>query len=98
MHIGQLIKQQMDEQGKTVSWLARELAYCRTNIYKIYDKKSIDTDLLLRICALLNYDFFSIYSQELRKVVPNEFIYSLIGDNLYSICHGLCFPLHIKIN
>lgn len=49
MHIGQLIKQEMDKQGKTVSWLARELSYCRTNVYKIYDKKSIDTDLLLRI-------------------------------------------------
>lgn len=72
MHIGQLIKEQMDKQGKTVSWLARELAYCRTNIYKIYDKKSIDTDLLSRICSLLDYDFFSAYSKELRKDVPNK--------------------------
>ncbi len=46
MHIGRLIKQQLEAQDKTVSWLARELAYCRTNIYKIFDKKSIDTDLL----------------------------------------------------
>ena len=53
MHIGQLIKQKMEEEGKTVSWLARNLSYCRTNVYKIYDKKSIDTDLLMRISALL---------------------------------------------
>lgn len=59
MHIGQLIKQEMDKQGKTVSWLARELSYCRTNVYKIYDKKSIDTDLLLRISILLKHDFFA---------------------------------------
>ncbi len=72
MHIGRLIKQKMDEQGKTVTWLARELSYCRTNIYKIYDKKSLDTDLLLRISALLRHDFFSDYSEELGKNVPNQ--------------------------
>ena len=72
MHIGRLIKQQLEAQDKTVSWLARELAYCRTNIYKIFDKKSIDTDLLLRICILLQYDFFSAYSKELEKSVPNK--------------------------
>lgn len=66
MHIGQLIKQEMDKQGKTVSWLARELSYCRTNVYKIYDKKSIDTDLLLRISILLKHDFFAYYSNELK--------------------------------
>ena len=64
MHIGQLIKQKVEERGKTVSWLARELSYCRTNVYKIYDKKSIDTDLLLRISFLLNFDFFKAYSEE----------------------------------
>ena len=66
MHIGQLIKQEMDKQGKTVSWLARELSYCRTNVYNIYDKKSIDTDLLLRISILLKHDFFASYSNELK--------------------------------
>ena len=72
MHIGQLIKQKMEEEGKTVSWLARELSYCRTNVYKIYDKKSIDTDLLLRISNLLHYDFFAVYSDEHRKNVANK--------------------------
>lgn len=67
MHIGKLIKQQMEEQNRTVSWLAHELSYCRTNIYKIYDKKSIDTDLLLRISSILGYDFFAAYSEELQK-------------------------------
>ena len=72
MHIGQLIKRQMNKQGKTVSWLARELAYCRTNVYKIYDKKSIDTDLLMRISTLLQYDFFAAYSKELEGSVANK--------------------------
>ena len=65
MHIGKLIKQQMDEQGKSVVWLARQLSYSRTNVYKIYDKSSIDTDVLLRISILLQYDFFKLYSEDL---------------------------------
>lgn len=72
MHIGRLIKEQMEAQGKTTSWLARELSYCRTNVYKIYDKKSIDTDLLLRISSLLKYDFFELYSEKIRRSVANE--------------------------
>lgn len=72
MHIGQLIKQKMEEEGKTVSWLARNLSYCRTNVYKIYDKKSIDTDLLMRISALLEYNFFLDYTNEFNKNVPNK--------------------------
>ena len=72
MHIGRLIREQVEAQGRTTSWLARELAYCRTNVYKIYDKKSIDTDLLLRISSLLKYDFFALYSEELRRCVANK--------------------------
>lgn len=74
MHIGKLIKQRMDEQGKTVVWLARQLSYSRTNVYKIYDKASIDTDVLLRISSILEYDFFSLYSDSLKddkSNVPN---------------------------
>lgn len=74
MHIGKLIKQRMDEQGKSVVWLARQLSYSRTNVYKIYDKASIDTDVLLRISSILEYDFFSLYSDSLKddkNNVPN---------------------------
>ena len=35
MHIGKLIRQKMEERHKTVVWLAKELAYSRTNVYKM---------------------------------------------------------------
>ena len=59
----------MEERHKTVVWLAKELAYSRTNVYKIYDKSSIDTDVLLRISIILEYDFFKIYSDEVESKV-----------------------------
>ena len=63
MHIGNLIKQQLEEQGRTVVWFARKLSCSRTNVYKIFEKPSIDTNLLLRISSILNYDFFKHYTE-----------------------------------
>lgn len=67
MHAGKLVKEQMDSQGKTVTWLAEQLSCSRTNVYKIYDRPSIDTGLLLRISKILKYDFFALYSEEIEE-------------------------------
>ena len=67
MHIGNLIRQKVKEQNKTSVWLAEQLSCSRTNVYKLYDKKSIDTDILFRISSILKFDFFSIYSEEVLQ-------------------------------
>ncbi|MBQ9558527.1 MAG: helix-turn-helix transcriptional regulator [Bacteroidaceae bacterium] len=64
-HIGHLIRQEVERQGLTVVSLARMLSCSRTNIYKIFDRQSIDTDQLFRISSLLHTDFFHIYSESL---------------------------------
>ena len=66
MHIGQLIQDTLKEQGKSVVWFASRLSCHRTNVYKIFSRSSIDTRELERICKILDYDFFSVYSQKLR--------------------------------
>lgn len=65
IHIGEEIRKQVEEQGKTSVWLARELGCHRTNLYKIYDKASIDTSVLLRISRILHFDFFNLFSEDL---------------------------------
>lgn len=67
MHIGNIIKQKTIERKKTVVWLARNLPCSRTNIYKIFDRSTIDTGTLLRISILLEFDFFSLYSKEMNN-------------------------------
>ena len=67
MHIGKLIKEKVKEQNKTSVWLAQQMSYSRTNIYKLYDKKSIDTDVLFRISAILDFDFFSLYTKHMQN-------------------------------
>lgn len=61
-HIGKLIKAELTRQGRSITWLAVQLGYSRQNAYKIFSRKWIYTDLLLKISDLLDYDFFKCYS------------------------------------
>lgn len=67
LNIGDLIKQKLRESDHTVVWFAKELGCSRTNAYKIFEKESINTNELMRISEILNYDFFKHYSAELKK-------------------------------
>ena len=67
VHIGKLIKQELEAQERTPSWLARKISCERPNVYNIFERKSLDTDLLFQISTALNKDFFAILSQELTK-------------------------------
>lgn len=68
--IGKLIKEELQRQGKTSVWLANELGCHRTNIYKVYERATIDTGLLFHISKLLSFDFFKLYSELLTH--PQE--------------------------
>jgi hypothetical protein len=67
MHIGKLIREQVEKQGKTVVWFARQLSCSRTNVYKIFERPSIDTSLLMRISNILQYNFFNDYRDEVEE-------------------------------
>ena len=67
MHIGKLIKEVLHQQEHSVTWFASKLYCDRTNIYKIFERKSIDTELLMRISVILNKNFFEEYSQIIQK-------------------------------
>lgn len=67
MHIGKKIESVLHEQGRTVTWLAMRLNFTRANIYKIFGREGIDTNLLLRISTELNHNFFNDLSSECSK-------------------------------
>ena len=62
LHIGNLIRKEVERQGLSVVGFARMMGCSRANIYKIFDHASIDTAMLFRISSLLHYDFFQHYS------------------------------------
>lgn len=67
IHIGALIKQELQRQERSVTWFANKLCCERTNIYSIFKRESIDTALLLRISSILHHNFFVYYNEELEK-------------------------------
>jgi hypothetical protein len=56
--IGTMIKEELERQERSVSWFARKLSCDRSNIYRLFQKHSIDTALLSRISVILGRDFF----------------------------------------
>ena len=61
-HIGKLIKAELARQGRSITWLATQLNYSRQYVYKIFRRKWIYTDLLLKISDILDFDFFKCFS------------------------------------
>lgn len=74
IHIGRLIEEELRRQGRSVSWFAERLYCDRTNVYSIFKRKSLDTDLLLRISQILNYNFFNFFLSEFNE-------YSSVSEN-----------------
>lgn len=71
LHIGKRIKEVFVSKPKThtVEWFARELCCNRANIYDIFHRSSIDTQLLQRISIILQHDFFAELSEDIRNTI-----------------------------
>ncbi|MBQ4499494.1 MAG: XRE family transcriptional regulator [Alistipes sp.] len=65
--IGEAIRAELDRQERSVVWFARHLSCDRTNVYKIFAKDSIDTELLMRISITLNHNFFEDLSRDFER-------------------------------
>lgn len=67
IHIGHLIKEVFKSREEhSIQWLAQQLNCNRRNIYDIFNRPTVDTQLLERISAILNHDFFADISAELN--------------------------------
>lgn len=67
--IGNKIKDELELQERSISWLANKLGCHRSVIYRILGKNSIDTHMLKRISIILHHDFFKEYSDEISEML-----------------------------
>lgn len=67
IHIGKHIEKHLHEQGKNVTWFATKLYCTRNNVYKIFEKNSIDILLLWRISKILHHNFFQDLSSDFTE-------------------------------
>lgn len=65
VHIGSLIQQELNYQRRTVNWFAKGI-YCeKSNVYKMFKRKSIDLAQLMKISEVLNHNFLKDCYEEL---------------------------------
>jgi len=84
LHIGDLIKSTLEQEGRSVKWLAKEIHCKGRNIYNIFNRTSIDTLQLLKICFALRTNFFVYYSEIYEnKFEKTEYIVSKIDYKIH---------------
>ena len=71
IHIGRIIKQTLDESKISITDFAKKINKERSNVYDIFKRESIDTDLLIKISRALDHNFFSYY-EDVEKVSNEE--------------------------
>lgn len=57
VHVGEMIRQELRKQGRTVVWLASQVCCEKSNIYKLFGRKSIDLEQLMLISEILKHNF-----------------------------------------
>jgi hypothetical protein len=62
LHIGKEIELRYKESGIKLSEFARRLSTSPRNVYAIFERTDIKTDLLQKISEVLNFNFFTLYS------------------------------------
>jgi hypothetical protein len=69
LHIGKLIEQKAKAKNIGPTALGRLLNTSPQNMYGIYRRRTIDTELLQKISEVLEYNFFSHYINELPSAI-----------------------------
>ena len=62
IHIGHIIQAQLKTDQRSVGWLSREIGCTRNHVYKIFNRPSLDADLILRISIAMSFNFFQYYT------------------------------------
>jgi len=69
IHIGKLIRNKLNEEGRSPTWLAGKIPCTKKYIYKILEKSDIHPKQLQRISIVMKFDFFAYYSETVRNEI-----------------------------
>jgi len=73
INIGTIIKRQAKKKGVKNAELAKLLNCHHSNIYHIYKKENICTELLWKLSIILEYNFFKfVYGLDLEGLLPAD--------------------------
>jgi len=63
-YIGKVIKEKVEERKMKIEEFATQIGRVRTGAYPIFNSKSIDIELLIKISKVLDYNFLLEYFEE----------------------------------
>ena len=72
LNIGSIIQEKVAQSGIGMPRICKFLNCREEEVMKMYDSPSSDTEVLLRWCKLLQYDFFRLYSQHQILYAPQS--------------------------
>ncbi|WP_114819805.1 transposase [Chryseobacterium sp. KLBC 52] len=72
IHIGSLIRSKVEEHQISTERISRFLNRPEDEVESMYHAKSMDTDVLLKWCKLLKFDFFRFYTGHLILYAPQS--------------------------
>lgn len=64
IHIGQIIKEKVTEKRLSQEALGKMINTTKQNVGNIYKRRHIDTELLLKLCIVLEFNFFEVFYAE----------------------------------
>ena len=88
--IGQIIREEVDRQGLTIDEFAKRISTSRSNAYGIFNRLSIDMELLKRISKVLHRNFFAEMAKQMNlqlQALPEES--TMANAKLKSLVHPL---------
>ena len=72
LDVGELIKQKLKEQDRSIAWLAKKIPCDRANLHKMLQQHFIHSYIVYRTSQILKYDFFNLYSAYLQDDIRDR--------------------------
>ena len=66
MHLGKRVQEIFQDSGLSVVEFSRRINTSRENVYSIFNRSTLDVEMLVRISEVLNHNFF-------LEVMPDQF-------------------------
>lgn len=63
VHIGQAIKKRLDELEMTKTEFGRRIGVPQQHVNRIFERETIETKRLVKICRALDFNFFALFCQ-----------------------------------
>lgn len=57
-HLGKMIKAELNRQGRSITWLAKQIDCTRENLYQLFRSPWLHAHTLYKISKALDCDFF----------------------------------------